>query len=546
MNGGDAVVETLIAQGVDTVFTVSGESFLPVLEAMRRQRNAIRLVTTRHEGGAAFAAEAFGKLSGRPAAVFVSRGPGATNAAIGVHTAMQDSTPLLLFVGHVRQRSRGREAFQEIDQHAMFGPVAKAVLEAETAESLAATTAEAVRLSLAGRPGPVVVVLPRDVTESPVNATNIPQATVRETVTAGAEALQAAARLIGEAKRPLAIAGEMIAFERAQDALAAFAEKSGLPVMTAYRRQDCLPNSHPAYAGHLEINRVAFQQAELDGADLIVAVGSRLDGITSEDYSLPRPGQSLVQIHPDETVLARCDAEAPVRSDSAPALAALAAMLQPAGEDRLARQAALHDEYLRLATPGSAPVQGAVDLSRVTAMVQRLAGPDAVIITDGGSFARWVHRFCRFEQPATQAGPMSGAMGYAVPGALGARLAQPDAPVIAFVGDGGFMMTGQELVTAVEQNLKLIVVVCDNSAHGSILSGQQRAYGDEAAYGTLLTSPDFAAVARGYGVPAWTVEDTAGFEAAFAAALAAPGPSLLHLKTDQRDIAPFESSKDAV
>lgn len=546
MNGGDAVVETLIAHGVDTAFTVSGESFLPVLEAMRRHRNAIRLVTTRHEGGAAFAAEAFGKLSDRPAAVFVSRGPGATNAAIGVHTAMQDSTPLLLFVGHVRQRSRGREAFQEIDQHAMFGPVAKAVLEADSADGLAETTAEAIRLSLAGRPGPVVVVLPRDVTESPVGEATIPEHRPRAAVVPTEQSLRSAVRLIAEAQRPLAIAGEMVAFEKAQSALAAFAEASAIPVMAAYRRQDCLPNSHPAYAGHLEINRVSYQREELDGADLIVAVGSRLDGITSEDNSLPRSGQALIQIYPDEAVLARCGADVAVLSDCGPALSAMTEMLQPASEGKRARQLHLHEEYERLATPGSAPVAGCVDLSDVTACVQRLAGPEAVIITDGGSFARWVHRFYRFDAPATQAGPMSGAMGYAVPGALGARLARPDAPVVAFVGDGGFMMTGQELVTAVEQSMKLIVVVCDNNAHGSILSGQQRAYGEDAAYGTLLSSPDFAAVARGYGLPAWTVADTADFESAFVSALAEPGPSLLHLKTDQRDIAPFESAQDAV
>ena len=546
MNGGDAVVETLIEHGVDTAFTVSGESFLPVLEAMRRHRNTMRLVTTRHEGGAAFAAEAFAKLSGRPAAVFVSRGPGATNAAIGVHTAMQDSTPLLLFVGHVRQRSKGKESFQEIDQHAMFGPVAKAVLEAESADGLAAVTAEAVRLSLAGRPGPVVVVLPRDVTESEIGDYAIPAAAPRQPVTAEEDALAAAVALIDAAKRPLAVAGEMVAFERAQQALAAFAEASGIPVMAAYRRQDCLANSHPAYAGHLEINRVAFQRAELDGADLIVAIGSRLDGITSEDMSLPRPGQTLLQIYPDEVVLRRCGGEVRLRSDCGPALAALTARLAAPDAARLARQGALHEEYLRLATPGSAPVAGAVDLSAVTAVAQRLAGEDAVVVTDGGSFARWVHRFYRFEKPATQAGPISGAMGYAVPGALGASLAKPTVPVIAFVGDGGFMMTGQELVTAREQNLKLTVVVCDNNAHGSILWGQHRAYGAEAEYGTQLQSPDFAAVARGYGLPAWTVRATGEFEAALRAALAEPGPSLLHLLTDQRDIAPFESSQDAV
>ena len=546
MNGGDAVVETLIEHGVDTAFTVSGESFLPVLEALRRHRNTVRLVTTRHEGGAAFAAEAFGKLTGRPAAVFVSRGPGATNASIGVHTAKQDSTPLLLFIGHVPTGSKGRESFQEIDHHAMFGAVAKAVLEAQTADGLAATTAEAVRLSTEGRPGPVVVVLPRDLTAAEIAELSVPTAVKREPVTADQDTLNAAGALIDNAERPLAIVGEMVAFEGAQDQLGAFAEATGIPVMAAYRRQDCLANGHPAYAGHLEIDRVAFQREAMQTADLLLAIGSRLDGLTSQDRTWPKPHQKLVQIYPDEAVLARCAANVSVRSDCAPALAALTELCSAASEERQERQRLLHADYLSLSKPGSATVHGAVDLSEISAVVQRLVRPNAAIVTDGGSFARWIHRFYRFEAPATQAGPISGAMGYAVPGAIGAALAKPDAEIVAFVGDGGFLMTGQELTTAREQNIKLIIVLCDNNAHGSILQGQHRAYGADAEYGTVLQSPDFAAVARGYGLPAWTVAETAEFEPAFRAALAQPGPTLLHLLTDRRDIAPFEDAQNSV
>ncbi|MBT6428993.1 MAG: thiamine pyrophosphate-binding protein [Rhodospirillaceae bacterium] len=543
VTGGDILVDTLIAHGVDTAFTVSGESFLAVLEALRRKRNQIQLVTTRHEGGGAFATEAYGKLTGRPAALFVSRGPGATNAAIGVHTAKQDSSPMLLFVGHIPSTSQGREAFQEIDQAAMFAPIAKAVLQPNTGAQIAAVTACAVALSTAGRPGPVVVVLPRDLTDGAVDSHDVPAFSARPAVAPDQSALDQAAARIMAAKRPLLLSGEIVAIQDATRDLMALAEAMGAPVMTTYRRQDTFPNEHPAYAGHMEINRLPYQQQALEDADLLIAVGSRMDGITSADGTVPGKHQALLQIYPEGEVLARCQADQTLLSDPGAACRALAGCLQPMDT---AWRDGLHRSYLDSSEPGAVEVRGAVDLSLVAKDVQRLVPPDTVILTDGGSFARWIHRFYRFGQAHTQAGPVSGAMGYGVPGAIGARLARPDQAAIAFVGDGGFMMTGQELVTAVEQNIDLVVVVCDNSVHGSILEGQRQRFGVEQIYGTRLTSPNFADLARSYGCAAWTVRDSAEFADALLGAMSHTGPALIHLLTDDRDIAPFDKGPDAV
>jgi acetolactate synthase-1/2/3 large subunit len=550
VTGGDVLVDTLIAHGVDTAFTVSGESFLAVLEALRRKRNQISLITTRQEGGGAFAAEAFGKLAGRPAALFVSRGPGATNAAIGVHTAKQDSTPLLIFIGHVPSTSQGREAFQEIDLAAMFTPIAKAVLQPNTADQIAIVTARAVALSVAGRPGPVVVVLPRDLTDGAVSQAAIPAPSHRQPVTPDGGALQQAARKIAAAERPLLLSGEIVAIQDAGAALLALAEAVGAPVMTTYRRQDTFANGHGAYAGHLEINRLPYQRQAIEDTDLLIAVGSRMDGISAEAGALPRQHQSLLQIYPDGEVLARCQPALPLLSDPAAACLELAQRLAglnlPHMTDIAVWRDQLHQAYLASSEPGTVTVHGAVDLSLIAGEVQRQVPPDTVILTDGGSFARWIHRFYRFQAAHSQAGPISGAMGYGVPGAIGARLALPNSPAIVFVGDGGFMMTGQELVTAVEQNIDLVVVVCDNGVHGSILQGQRQRFGAEHVYGTRLISPDFADLARAYGCAAWTVERSEDFAAALGGAMAHAGPALIHLITDDRDIAPFDKGPDAV
>jgi acetolactate synthase-1/2/3 large subunit len=537
MTGGDALVQTLLAHGVTQGFGVPGESYLAVLEGLRRARPRFRLVVTRHESGAAFAAEAYGKLARGPAAVFVTRGPGATNAAIGIHTATQDSTPLLLFVGHVPTHAKGREAFQEIDYHRMYAPVAKAVLEPETGGDVAECTARAARLSVSGRPGPVVVVLPEDVTEAGAGDAPIPGAPPRLRPAPAPEGVREAARLVAGARHPLVIAGEMVAFEDATSALVRFADASGAGVVTAWRRQDTFPNDHPAYLGHFGIGRAPFQREAWAACDVVLAVGTRLDDITSEEFTLLRPDQRLVHVHPDPGVLARWRADVPLAADTGVTLLALAgAVGGPPPAARLAWRERLHGEFRAFTRPGHVPVRGAVDPARVVEAVTAALPAEAIVVNDAGNFSGWVHRYHRFRLPGTQAAPSSGAMGYAVPASIGAKLARPERPVVAFVGDGGFLMTGQELVTAVQEGLPVKVVLGDNGAYGTIAMHQHKRIGPEGLFAVHLKSPDFAAVARAYGALALSVEKTSEFADAFAAALAHPGPALVHVRTDLRDI----------
>ncbi len=543
MNGGDALVETLLAWGVDAAFSVPGESYRPILSAAQRNSNRIRLITPRHESGVTFAAEAYGKMTGRPAVALVSRGPGATNAAIGVHVARQDSTPMLLVVGHVPTATKGLEAFQEIDYHSMFRDVAKAVLEPESSAQVARTTARALALATSGRPGPVVIVMPKDITEGDADGAMIPGPIPRAVGAPAPQAVQAAARLIDQAERPMVIAGEMVTNEGAQTVLARFAEACGAAVSSAYRRQDAIDNEHPAYAGHLEINRVGWQEQGFAEADLIIAVGARMDGISSLEFQLVRPDQAFIQVFPDPDVLARLPHTLGLAADAGPTLAALAAAVAPPSDARLAWRDGLHAAYAAFAVPGEVKVKGAVDMAECVVEAQRQLDDDAVILTDSGTFARWVHRYYRFRKPRTQAGPMCGAMGYAVPGAVGAAVARPHAQIVVFVGDGGFQMTGQELMTAVAHDLPVKVVVADNQAWGSILVSQQRRYGEAGIYGTRLVAPDFAAVAKAYGMASWRVETTAAFRPAFAEALAHDGPALVHLVLDERDISPFAAEQ---
>lgn len=545
MNGGEALVATLIDHGVDTAFCVPGESYLAVLDALREERARLRLVTNRHEGGAAYAAEAYAKISGKPGIVFVTRGPGATNAAIGMHTAAQDSTPLVLFIGQVPTAQRGREAFQEIDYRQMFGAIAKAVVEPTTPAALPAATARALALTVAGRPGPVAVVLPEDVTEGEAGEPTIPPPVRRPVTPADPAAVEEAARLINAASRPLVIAGELVAFEGAHAELEAFVEASGAAVFAAFRRQDTFPNDHPAYLGHLGLGRAPFQHEAWRQCDLVVAAGTRLDAMTTEDFTLLGAEQKLIHIHVDSAVVGRSSpADVALIADVGPTLRALTeAVKEPPPSERLAWRANHHDALSAFAKEGARP-QGAVDLADLVKGLEARLPEDHVVTNDAGNFSGWVHRHFLYRRPRSQAGPMVGAMGYAVPAAVGAKLARPEAKVVAFVGDGGFLMTGQELMTAVHERLAITVIVCDNQAYGTILMHQHLRGGKEGWYGTELTSPDFAALARAFGVPAFSVARTADIAAALDGALAHDGPSLVHVKTDIRDISAFGPLKD--
>ncbi len=540
MRGGDALVETLLTHGVDTAFTVPGESFLATLEAIRQRGARMRLISMRHESGAGFAADAFARLTGRPAAVMVSRGPGAANASISLHAARQDSVPMFLMMGQVKRAVIGREAFQEIDPASAFASMTKAVVQPSDTGAIPGLAADALRIAMDGRPGPVVFVMPRDVDQGTAT-TAIPAAVPRPALEPAGETVARLAALVAGARRPLIIAGEAVQREGAQAALAVFAERIGAAVFAAYRRQDVLDNLHPHYAGHLEINRLPYQQDALRTADLVLALGTRLDGVTTMEMGediLPSI-ECLAQIYPDAEVLDRFPNSVAVLSDVVPALAKITGLVEDRSRDAQSWVGPLHDAYLASSLPAAHPAYGDMDLGQAVVEAARITGETAITVTDGGSFARWVHRFLRVRVSGTILGPAVGAMGYAVPGAVGAAAARPEQRVVTWVGDGGFMMTGQELATAAEHGLRITVIVCDNSAQGSILSGQQRNYGAGADIATRLRSPDFAALGRAYGVPAWTVERTEMFGPAFADATALDGPSLLHVRTDQRDIVPY-------
>ncbi|MEX2648670.1 MAG: thiamine pyrophosphate-dependent enzyme [Alphaproteobacteria bacterium] len=541
MNGGDALVATLAAHGVETAFCVPGESYLAVLEALRQNANRIRLVVTRHESGASYAACGYARIGRRPGVALVTRGPGATNAAIGIHCAMQDSLPVVLFVGQVPTAERDRESFQEIDYRAMFGPMTKAVFEPSAPDQVAGVTARALRIAAAGRPGPVVVALPEDVTEGDAGDAAIPEVKPRPTAGPTPEAIAEAARVIASARCPLVVAGELVGAEAAHDALVRFAEASGVGVVAAFRCQDSFPNGHEAYLGHFGIGRPPYQKALWDACDVLIVAGNRLDAITTEDYRLPRDDQRLIAVHPEPFVHARGRApEIAIAADVAPSLAALGAAVAAPTAERLAWRSRMRAEFLAF-SDAKPRAMGRVDMAAVMKEFVKRVGPDRVIVNDAGNFSGWVHRYVPYPGAGTQAGPMTGSMGYAVPAALGAKLARPSAEVVAFVGDGGFGMTGQELATAVQEGVNLTVIVGDNAAYGTILAHQHRYAGKGRYHGVKLRSPDFAGLARAYGAAAWRVERTEEFAPALAEARAHDGVGVIHIVLDERDISAFGS-----
>ncbi len=537
---GHALVEALIAQGITTCFGVPGESYLAVLDGFHEHRGAIRFIGCRQEGGAAFMAEAQGKLTGRPGICFVTRGPGATNASIGVHTAWQDSTPMLLFVGQVASEQRDREAFQELDYRQMFGPgtlgMAKWVGEVHSADRLPEYVARAFHTAMQGRPGPVVLVLPEDMLTTPTAAPVLPRVLPAHAWPAPGALRDLRAMLVA-AERPLLIAGGSGWDAEACAALQRFAENWQLPVANGFRFQDTFDNRHPLYAGDVGIGINPKLAARVRDADLVIALGIRLGEMTTGGYTLltpPRPAQTLVHIHAGPEELGRVyAADLLLQSSMAAAAKALEALAAPV-ELRWAEQAqaAQADYQANLQAPPVAPL----DMAVVVKTVQRLVGPDAIYTNGAGNFSGWLHRYVQYpglqHHGRTQLAPTSGAMGYGVPAAVAAALLQPQRWVINIAGDGDFLMTGHELATATGHGAKkLISIVVDNGTYGTIRMHQEREYPGRVS-GSDLFNPDFAALARAYGWAAETVDHTAAFEPAFQRALDAGRPTLLHLKLD--------------
>jgi len=540
---GHALVEALIAQGVHTAFGVPGESYLAVLDGFHEYRDRIRFIGCRHEGGAAFMADAQGKLSGRPGICFVTRGPGATNASIGLHTAFQDSTPLILFVGQVASDQRDREAFQEVDYRQMFGPgtlgMAKWVGEVQDADRLPEYVSRAFHTALQGRPGPVVLVLPEDMLTRPTMAPVLPRAQPALAWPAPGPLRELRALLLG-AQRPLLIAGGSGWDAEAARALQRLAENWQLPVTCGFRFQDTFDNRHALYAGDVGIGINPRLAARVLEADLVIALGVRLGEMTTGGYTLlqvPRPQQKLVHVHAGPEELGRVYAADLLHSSMACAAKALETLAAPPSVPWAAWAQAAHADYE--ANHVASAVEP-MDLGVVMKTMQRLAPADTVYTNGAGNHSGWLHRYVRYHglqhHGRTQLAPTSGAMGYGVPAAVAAALLYPQRTVINVAGDGEFLMTGQELATATAYGLgrgagKLVSIVVDNGSYGTIRMHQEREYPGRVS-GSDLFNPDFAALAQAYGWHAHRVDTTAQFEPAFAAAMAADGPTLIHIKLD--------------
>ena len=543
LNGGEVVVETMLSRGVDQVYFVAGGTYVTILEALSRHQREIRAVPTRLEQSAVFAAEVWGAIQRRPACVFVSRAPGAANAALGVHTAMQASRPLVLFIANIPRAQKGREAFQEIDYLGMYGPIAKAVFDVASFDELANVTARALDLTVSGRPGPVVVALAKDILDGETGSPVIPKPAPPVIQGAEPSAVTTAAKMIEAADHPIILAGEIIAFEDAYAELQSLALATGAGVITAYRQQDVFPNDHEAYFGQLTLNRLPYQREAWNACDLVINIGCRLDSATSADYTLIRDDQKMIMAYPDASVFSQWQADVAMGANAKPAMTALTEALTnftpPAS--RLAWRDTIHAQEVAFAEPGEISVQGDVDLARVISTFQRVVPSDSILSCDAGTFGRWLHRYYRCNAPISSFGPVSGAMGYGVPGAIGAACADPKRRAFAWVGDGGFLMTGQEAATIVQEQLPVIIIVCDNAGWGSILVGQQKRFKDW-DFGTRLVSPDFAKLADGYGMASFTVDKTSDFEVALRSAMDHQSPALIHLKLDLRDVSPYAGS----
>ncbi|HOW48729.1 MAG TPA: thiamine pyrophosphate-binding protein, partial [Rubrivivax sp.] len=486
---GHALVEALIAQGVHTVFGVPGESYLAVLDGLHEHRGRIRFVACRHEGGAAFMAEAQGKLSGRPGICFVTRGPGASNAAIGVHTAFQDSTPLVLFVGQVASDQRDREAFQELDYRQMLGPgtlgMAKWAAEVQQADRLPEYVARAFHTACQGRPGPVVLALPEDMLATPTAAPVLARVQPAP-AWPGPQALRDLRERLAAAERPLLIAGGSGWDAEACRALQRFAENWQLPVACGFRFQDTFDNRHPLYAGDVGIGINPKLAQRVQAADLVLALGVRLGEMTTGGYTLlraPRPAQQLVHVHAGPEELGRVyAADLLVQASPGCAARALAELAAPQAPRWLQWTQAVHADYE--ATHDAPPVQP-LDLAVVMKTVQRLAPADTIYTNGAGNFSGWLHRYVRYpglqHHGRTQLAPTNGAMGYGLPAAVAAALLHPERTVVNVAGDGDFLMNGQELATATGHGAgrgagKLISLVVDNGSYGTIRMHQEREY----------------------------------------------------------------------
>jgi len=539
--GGQILVDALKTHGADTAFCVPGESYLATLDAFHDVTDDIRLVVCRQEGGAAYMADAYAKLTGRPGICFVTRGPGATNASVGIHTARQDSSPVILFVGQVARGMSEREAFQEIDFRRMYGQMSKWVSQIDDPSRIPEMVSRAFHTAVSGRPGPVVLALPEDMQIERAAAPEVGR--YREIQASPADTdMQTMRDMLAGAKRPLMILGGSTWTEQACADITAFAEANAIPTAAAYRRQDLIDNRHSSYIGVLTLGTNPALVEAVQESDLLLVVGPQLGEIITNGYTLitpPRSRQKLIHVSAGIEELGKVyQADLPINAGMAPFAAAARALAPVKSPPWSAWASSARSAYEAYLEPQPGP--GDVDFGEIMRWLDETL-PDNAIITNGaGNFTIWVHRFFRYRQYRTQLAPQSGSMGYGVPAGVAAGLVHPDRPVIAFAGDGDFLMNGQEIATAAQYGLNVVFIVVNNGMYGTIRMHQEREYPGRVS-GTRLVNPDFAAYARAFGCHGEVVERTADFAPAFERARAASGPALIELRVDPEAITPATS-----
>ncbi|GAB7387013.1 thiamine pyrophosphate-binding protein [Bacillaceae bacterium] len=537
MTAAKAIVEALVREGVEKAFCVPGESYLQVLNELY-DCPQIQLISGRHEGGVAFMAEGYAKASGKVGVCFATRGPGATNLSIGLHTAQQDSTPLVAFIGQVEKPFRGREGFQEIDLPAYFRHLVKWTVELTEASRAPELVHRAFHLARTGRPGPVLISLPQDVLDEAAEM-EFQEATVIANPRPAKEAVQEAKKLLKAAKRPVILAGGGITATKSAPALVRLAEKLNIPVATAFRRFDAFPNQHPLYIGSLGLNAPAYLVEFVRQADVLLAIGTRFSQITTQDYTLLSPQTKLihVDISPDELNKVYRPALGIVSDAKQFILDLLDALDEtPVSSERIAYAKEIRGRYEEFSAVKTVPGNGQfVALEQVMVDLLDILPDDAIITSDAGNFFGWLAKHYRFKQQGTYIGPTSGAMGYGLPAALGAKLAHPEKTVVAFAGDGGFMMTVQELETAVRHSIPVVALVANNNMYGTIRMHQEKHF-PQRVIATELGNPNFAQLAEIMGGHGEYVERNEDFRPAFLRALASGKPSVIELRVDPQRI----------
>lgn len=540
-NGGQILIEALRRNAVDTIYCVPGESYLPVLDALAGHQE-IKTINTRHEGAASNMADAYGKITGQPGIAFVTRGPGATHAANGVHTAMQDSTPMILFIGQVGTDIKEREGFQEIDYRQMFGRVAKWATEIESIDRIPEIIHRAFNVAMSGRKGPVVISLPEDILFKTTKVPDLPPVLIGESYPAPSAILKIGI-LLKNAQRPLVIIGGTGWTLEAQYNLKSFAQRFNLPVAAGFRRQDILDNRDPHYVGQLGLGISPALAEQVCQSDLLIVLGSRLSEVTSGNYEIiqsPLPTQKLVHAHADAGEINRVfHAEVPICATVEATTSALAKLT---GSSYITtwRQwtETARANYLSHNTPVTrSPEQAGVELSHIVSYLSKELPEDSIICNGAGNYTVWVHRFFQYKQLGTELAPTNGAMGYGLPAAIAAKLERPKSIVVCFAGDGCFMMYPQELATAMQFNAAIIVIVVNNGMLGTIRMHQEREYPGRVS-ATNLVNPDFVGLAESFGAYAERVERNQDFAAAFERAKCAGRAALLELLTDPAQITP--------